>query len=242
MTNDAVIECSQLVKRYRQGEQDLLVLDAVNLSVQRGERVAIVGASGSGKSTLLNVLGGLDEPQQGDVRIAGKAWQALPEKARAEWRNRQLGFVYQFHHLLAEFSALENVMIPLLIAGVNKREAAVQAQAMLVAVGLAERAAHKPSQLSGGERQRVAIARALVNKPACVLMDEPTGNLDADNAQHVQDLLNQLNQQFAMAFVLVTHDRVLAAKQDRCLLLDHGTLTDITVSAAVTVSVIGQIA
>jgi lipoprotein-releasing system ATP-binding protein len=236
MSNHAVIECSHLVKRYQQGEQELLVLDAVNLAVRRGERVAIVGASGSGKSTLLNVLGGLDEPQQGDVRIAGKSWQSLPEKARAAWRNKQLGFVYQFHHLLAEFSALENVMIPLLIAGIKKREATVQAQAMLAAVGLAARAAHKPSQLSGGERQRVAIARALVNKPACVLMDEPTGNLDADNAQHVQDLLNQLNQQFAMAFVLVTHDRVLAAKQDRCLLLDHGVLTDITILADITLN------
>lgn len=226
VTTETVLECRQLVKTYQQGEQTLCVLDNLNLQVRQGERVAIVGASGSGKSTLLNLLGGLDEPQRGDVLIAGVSWQALQETERAAWRNRQLGFVYQFHHLLSEFTALENVCMPLLIAGQKKREALVQAQAMLEAVGLAARLTHKPAQLSGGERQRVAIARALVNKPACVLMDEPTGNLDADNALHVQQLLNSLNSEYGMAFVLVTHDRALAAQQDRCLVLDHGKLID----------------
>lgn len=226
VTTETVLECRQLVKTYQQGEQTLCVLDNLNLQVRQGERVAIVGSSGSGKSTLLNLLGGLDEPQSGDVLIAGVGWQALQETERAAWRNRQLGFVYQFHHLLSEFTALENVCMPLLIAGQKKRAALVQAQAMLEAVGLAARLTHKPAQLSGGERQRVAIARALVNKPACVLMDEPTGNLDADNALHVQQLLNSLNSEYGMAFVLVTHDRTLAAQQDRCLVLDHGKLID----------------
>jgi len=220
----SVLECRQLVKSYRQGEQDLLVLNHIDLQVQRGERLAIVGSSGSGKSTLLNLLGGLDEAQSGEVLIAGKSWQSMQEKERAAWRNQQLGFVYQFHHLLAEFTALENASIPLMIAGKKKSEAKEQAVAMLESVGLGARLSHKPAQLSGGERQRVAIARALVNKPACVLMDEPTGNLDADNALHIQNLLNALNREYGLAFVLVTHDRSLAAQQDRCLVLDHGQL------------------
>ncbi|MEZ5435573.1 MAG: ATP-binding cassette domain-containing protein [Pseudomonadales bacterium] len=219
-----VLECRQLVKSYRQGEQDLLVLNHIDLQVLRGERLAIVGSSGSGKSTLLNLLGGLDEAQSGEVLIAGKSWQSMQEKERAAWRNQQLGFVYQFHHLLAEFTALENASIPLMIAGKKKSEAKEQAVAMLESVGLGARLSHKPAQLSGGERQRVAIARALVNKPACVLMDEPTGNLDADNALHSQNLLNALNREYGLAFVLVTHDRSLAAQQDRCLVLDHGQL------------------
>lgn len=220
----SVLECRQLVKSYRQGEQDLLVLNHIDLQVRRGERLAIVGSSGSGKSTLLNLLGGLDEAQSGEVLIAGKSWQSMQEKERAAWRNQQLGFVYQFHHLLAEFTALENASIPLMIAGKKKSEAKEQAVAMLESVGLGARLSHKPAQLSGGERQRVAIARALVNKPACVLMDEPTGNLDADNALHIQNLLNALNREYGLAFVLVTHDRSLAAQQDRCLVLDHGQL------------------
>jgi len=223
---ETVMECRQLVKNYQQGEQTLRVLDHIDLRVQRGERLAIVGASGSGKSTLLNLLGGLDEPQSGEVLIAGKSWQAMQERDRAAWRNQQLGFVYQFHHLLSEFSALENVCMPLLIAGQKKTAAEQQAKEILESVGLGARLSHKPAQLSGGERQRVAIARALVNKPACVLMDEPTGNLDVDNAQHIQKLLNDLNRQYGMAFVLVTHDRVLAAQQDRCLILDHGKLVE----------------
>lgn len=224
---NCVLECRQLVKSYRQGEQDLLVLDHIDFFVRRGERVAIVGTSGSGKSTLLNLLGGLDEAQSGEVLIAGKSWQSMQEKARAAWRNQQLGFVYQFHHLLAEFTALENASIPLLIAGQKKAAAKQQATAMLEAVGLGARLSHKPAQLSGGERQRVAIARALVNRPACVLMDEPTGNLDADNAQQVQNLLNTLNCEYGLAFVLVTHDRTLATQQDRCVVLDHGHLREL---------------
>ncbi len=224
---NCVLECRQLVKSYRQGEQDLLVLDHIDFFVRRGERVAIVGTSGSGKSTLLNLLGGLDEAQSGQVLIAGKSWQSMQEKARAAWRNQQLGFVYQFHHLLAEFTALENASIPLLIAGQKKAAAKQQATAMLEAVGLGARLSHKPAQLSGGERQRVAIARALVNRPACVLMDEPTGNLDADNAQQVQNLLNTLNREYGLAFVLVTHDRTLATQQDRCVVLDHGHLREL---------------
>jgi lipoprotein-releasing system ATP-binding protein len=223
---ETVMECRQLVKNYQQGEQTLRVLDHIDLRVQRGERLAIVGASGSGKSTLLNLLGGLDEPQSGEVLIAGRSWQTMQERERAAWRNSQLGFVYQFHHLLSEFSALENVCMPLLIAGQKKAAAQQEAKKILDAVGLGARLTHKPAQLSGGERQRVAIARALVNKPACVLMDEPTGNLDADNALHIQQLLNDLNREYGLAFVLVTHDRALAAQQDRCLVLDHGKLLD----------------
>lgn len=224
--NDVVLECRKLTKNYLQGEQTLRVLDDVELCVQRGERVAIVGASGSGKSTLLNLLGGLDEPQSGEVLIAGKSWQSMQERERAAWRNRQLGFVYQFHHLLAEFTALENVCMPLLIAGQKKKAAEEQAKKILESVGLGARLSHKPAQLSGGERQRVAIARALVNHPACVLMDEPTGNLDVDNAMHIHQLLNDLNRDYGLAFVLVTHDRMLASQQDRCLTLAHGKLVD----------------
>jgi lipoprotein-releasing system ATP-binding protein len=227
-----VLACQHVVKRYRQGEEDVLVLEGVELQIKPGERVAIVGASGSGKSTLLNVLGGLDEPQAGVVTVAGRDWRSMAETERAAWRNRQIGFVYQFHHLLAEFSALENVSMPLLIAGQTLAEATAASRAMLVAVGLEHRLTHKPSRLSGGERQRVAIARALVNRPACVLMDEPTGNLDAETAQQVQNLLNGLNRQFGMAFVLVTHDRQLAAQQDRCLQLAQGRLTDLSLAGA----------
>lgn len=231
-TANTVLACHQVVKHYDQGDATVRVLDGINLMVTQGERVAIVGASGSGKSTLLNVLGGLDQPQQGQVEVAGRRWQDMPERERAAWRNRHTGFVYQFHHLLPEFSALENVSMPLLIAGRSPREAAGPAGDMLAAVGLSHRLSHRPAALSGGERQRVAIARALVNHPACVLMDEPTGNLDADTALQVQTLLDTLNKQFGMAFVLVTHDRQLAATQDRCLQLAHGQLTDITTVGA----------
>lgn len=226
-TKALVLQCQSLNKSYPQAGGDIHVLRDLQLQVRTGERVAIVGASGSGKSTLLNVLGGLDEPSSGDVLIAGQRWASMNEKTRAGWRNRHLGFVYQFHHLLVEFSALENAMMPLLIAGMSKRDASGRAQQLLEQVGLEERLHHKPAQLSGGERQRVAIARALVNRPACVLMDEPTGNLDADNAAHIQNLLNTLNREHGLAFVMVTHDQNLARQQDRCLALVQGRLLEL---------------
>lgn len=222
-----VLECRALNRIYPQAGQDIHVLRDLQLQVARGERVAIIGASGSGKSTLLNLLGGLDQPDSGEVLIAGRSWQSMNEKKRASWRNQHLGFVYQFHHLLVEFTALENTMMPLLIAGMNKAQAAKRAAVLLEQVGLAARMEHKPAQLSGGERQRVAIARALVNQPACVLMDEPTGNLDAENAQHIQSLLNQLNREHGLAFVLVTHDQGIAKQQDRCLHLLDGKLVTV---------------
>lgn len=222
-----VLECRALNRIYPQAGQDIHVLRDLQLQVARGERVAIIGASGSGKSTLLNLLGGLDQPDSGEVLIAGRSWQSMNEKKRASWRNQHLGFVYQFHHLLVEFTALENTMMPLLIAGMNKAQAAKRAAVLLEQVGLAVRMEHKPAQLSGGERQRVAIARALVNQPACVLMDEPTGNLDAENAQHIQSLLNQLNREHGLAFVLVTHDQGIAKQQDRCLHLLDGKLVTV---------------
>lgn len=222
--NSLVLECRALNRVYPQAGQPIHVLRDLQLAVARGERVAIVGASGSGKSTLLNLLGGLDQPDSGEVLIAGRSWQSMNEKLRASWRNQHLGFVYQFHHLLVEFTALENAVMPLLIAGKTKAVAAEQAKKLLEQVGLGARLEHKPAQLSGGERQRVAIARALVNQPACVLMDEPTGNLDADNAKHIQSLLNQLNQEHGLAFVLVTHDQQIAKQQDRCLSLLNGQL------------------
>lgn len=226
-SNPLVLECRALNRIYPQAGQPIHVLRDLELTVARGERVAIVGASGSGKSTLLNLLGGLDQPDTGEVLIAGRSWQTMNEKTRAGWRNQHLGFVYQFHHLLVEFSALENAMMPLLIAGHTKAQAAEKAGVLLAQVGLGERLHHKPAQLSGGERQRVAIARALVNQPACVLMDEPTGNLDADNAKHIQNLLNQLNAEHGLAFVLVTHDPIIAKQQDRCLSLYNGKLVSL---------------
>ena len=186
---DLVLECRDLCKDYAVGPQNLRVLNNVQLQLQRGERVAIVGSSGSGKTTLLNMLGGLDTPTSGEVRLAGRQLSALKEVERGRLRNEELGFVYQFHHLLPEFSALENVCMPLLIGRTPIAEARERATAMLERVGLGKRIGHKPAELSGGERQRVAIARALINKPACVLLDEPTGNLDQDTAESVQQLM-----------------------------------------------------
>lgn len=217
-----VLTATNLAKSYREGPVPVVVLEALDFQLQASERVAIVGASGSGKSTLLNLLGGLDIPSAGEVSINGDAFSQLTANQRGAVRNQKLGFVYQFHHLLPEFSAVENVAMPLMIAGKTLRQAAPEAEALLEKIGLAERFEHRPSQLSGGERQRVAIARALINKPQCVLMDEPTGNLDQENAESIEALMAELKGQ--TSFVLVTHDRQLAARMDRVLELKNKRL------------------
>jgi len=220
----SVIDCRQVTRTYSEGPETLTIFSDISLQVETGETVAIVGSSGAGKTTLLNLLGGLDRPSSGHIAICGQDIHKLSEAGRARFRNRHLGFVYQFHHLLPEFSALENVMMPCALGGMAISEAKQKAEKLLARVGLAERLAHKPGELSGGERQRVAIARALVNEPECVLMDEPTGNLDELTGEGVRDLIESLRDQLGIAFVMVTHDMKMARSLGRVLRLEQGTL------------------
>lgn len=222
--NNSLLTCKGISKTYQDGENQVKVLSELDLNLNSHELLAITGRSGSGKSTLLHLLGTLDEPSSGEVLFKGQNIHQLSKGKQADFRNNELGFIYQFHHLLAEFSALENVMMPLLIAGGSKSAARASALAMIDSVGLSQRAHHKPSQLSGGERQRIAIARALVNKPSLVLADEPTGNLDSENALAIFELLKSLRDQQGTSFVVVTHDNDLASRLDRVVNLTSGHL------------------
>jgi len=226
MTNKTILNASKLQKDYSQGNAGavLQVIKNIDLEISEGEKLAIIGVSGSGKSTLLNLLGGLDDPTQGTVTLCGKRWSELNPTDRAAWRNQHIGFVYQFHHLLNEFSALENVSLPNLISGKTPAEAQQEAVQLLTKVGLSDRLHHRPAELSGGERQRVAIARALACKPSLVLMDEPTGNLDPKTAEAVLDLLIALNKDLGISLVVVTHDPLIAQRMDRTVRLEEGVL------------------
>jgi lipoprotein-releasing system ATP-binding protein len=224
--HDAVLVCRDVVRRFSEGRTVLEVLGGVNLEVRPAERVAIIGSSGSGKSTLLQILGGLDEPTAGDVIVGGQTMAHTSEIEKGLLRNKYLGFVYQFHHLLPEFSAEENVAMPLMIRRLNKAESLARARRLLERVGLGERLHHKPGELSGGERQRAAVARALIAEPKLVLADEPTGNLDAGNGEQVLNLMLELNRELQTSLVVVTHDHAIAARMDRILTLANGRLSE----------------
>ncbi len=221
---DIVLEAKSVAKIYRQGSLEVSVLHDIDLKVQRGEQIAVVGASGSGKSTLLHLLGGLDSPSSGTVSLDGQNLMELNEVERGRLRNQKIGFVYQFHHLLPEFTALENVMMPLLIRRVSNRRAREKAMQLLDKVGLGHRKVHKPAELSGGERQRAAIARALIIDPVCLLADEPTGNIDRQNAKNIQQLMTRLDHEFQISLIVATHDLQLASSIDRVLKLEDGKL------------------
>jgi len=220
----SVLACSQLEKTFDEGDVALNILSNIDFTVNAGERIAITGASGSGKSTLLHLLGGLDEPTSGDISIAGQSLASLSPVRLGRLRNRTLGFVYQFHHLLPEFTATENVAMPLLVRGVRPVQAREQAESLLARVGLSARLSHKPGEMSGGERQRAAVARALVTKPACVLADEPTGNLDRQNAEQVHALMLELNRELGTSLLVATHDPLIADRMDRVVRLEDGHL------------------
>lgn len=224
MNSETIISCQNIYKRFTEGKLDVEVLKGITLDIHAGEKIAIVGSSGSGKSTLLHILGGLDLATEGKVQILNKDIAELSDTERGILRNQSLGFIYQFHHLLPEFSALENIAMPLLIRGLPVAEASSMAQEILTKVGLGKRTKHKPGQLSGGERQRAAIARALVSKPQAVLADEPTGNLDHKTAQQIFELMQELNQEMKTAFVIVTHDMQLAEKMDKIYTLIDGQM------------------
>ena len=221
---DAVLECRSVVRRFREGDSMLEVLSGIDLAVNAAERLAIIGSSGSGKTTLLQIMGGLDDPTSGDVFVNGQSMANTDEKAKAALRNQYIGFVYQFHHLLPEFTAQENVAMPLMIRRVKKDDALGQAAALLDRVGLGSRLDHKPGELSGGEWQRAAVARALITRPKLVLADEPTGNLDAGNGEHVLRLMLELNNELQTSLVVVTHDHSIARQMDRILVLENGLL------------------
>ncbi len=226
MSDSQVLKARGLHRTYHQGGAPIEVLRGVDLDVNRSERLAILGASGTGKSTLLHLLGGLDQPDQGEVNICGQALKGQSQRSLARIRNQHLGFVYQFHHLLPEFTALDNVAMPLYLSSCSVSDAKNRARALLERIGLGHRLTHKPGQLSGGERQRTAVARALVTEPACVLADEPTGNLDEENSEQMYQLMLELNQSQGTALVIVTHDLILARKMDRVLVMTHGVLDE----------------